>query len=55
MDTNLPGAQLQMLQAVVAAAAGTKPTILITVNAGMLDLNWAAASTGTQRNWAFAM
>jgi hypothetical protein len=46
MDVRLPGAQLQMLHAVVAAAAGMKPTVLVTVNAGMIELNWAAASTG---------
>lgn len=42
-NASLPGLQLQLLQAVADAAAG-KPVILVTINAGMLDLSWAASS-----------
>lgn len=37
-DANLPGLQLQLLQAIAGVG---KPTVLVTVNAGMLNLTWA--------------
>ena len=41
----LPGAQLELLQAIAAAgAANGAPVVLVSVNAGMLDLSWAQAS-----------
>lgn len=41
-NASLPGAQLALLQGVVAAAGG-RPVVLVLVNAGMLDVAWAAA------------
>jgi hypothetical protein len=45
-DVALPGDQLLLLQQVTAAAAAAKqPCVLVSVNAGMLDLSWAQSST----------
>ena len=38
------GAQLELLQQIAAAASSSKPCILITINAGQLDLAWAKGS-----------
>jgi beta-glucosidase len=44
-DIQLPGAQLQLIQQAAAAAqAGGRPFILVSVNAGQLDLRWAENS-----------
>ena len=48
-DVALPGAQLQMLQQIAAASLlQHKPCILVSINAGMVDLSWpkTAASVG---------
>ena len=42
----MPGDQLRLLQQVATAAraAAASPCVLISVNAGMLDLSWAEAA-----------
>lgn len=41
-DVEMPGEQLQLLQEIAAAATRVgKSVILVTINAGMLDLSWA--------------
>lgn len=42
-NVSLPGAQLALLQAL---AALNKPLVLVLVNAGMLDVDWAVATPG---------
>lgn len=44
-NISLAGLQQQLLETVVAAAAG-RPVILLLVNAGALDVSWAVASPG---------
>lgn len=46
LDVALPGQQLALLQMIAAAAAaGNRPVVLISVNAGELDLSWAKQSS----------
>ena len=45
-DVALPGQQLALLQTLAAAATvASKPMILVSINAGMLDLSWAHNSS----------
>lgn len=45
-DVAMPGQQLGLLQEIAAAAAATsKPMVLISINAGMVDYSWAQNSS----------
>ena len=45
-DVAMPGEQLRLLQDIAAAATQAKKSvILVTINAGMLDLSWAKAAS----------